>query len=189
MPHLNNNIPTLLKQKPNWVAWGILDTPPKSPFNPTSLLSGRPLPAKAGVRETWGSYQAAAKCLRRGLAQGIGYKFDGGVYGVDLDHVIDGGALMPQAQEIVGKLASYTEVSPSGTELHVFVLAPGADITRHRKKDYLLEIYYFPQGSVADAAGGFNGRGVLLRPQGVWGTPQQASSVSGSPKHCLCLLG
>jgi len=37
-----NNIPTLLKQHPNWVTWGICDAPLKAPFNPTSLLSGRP---------------------------------------------------------------------------------------------------------------------------------------------------
>ena len=145
MPHLYGNIPALLKQCPNWVAWGIRDAPPnmtpKAPFNPASLLSGRPLPAKAGVPGTWGSYQAAAECVKRRLAQGIGYEFDGGVYGVDLDQVLDGGTLTPEAQEIVGKLASYTEVSPSGTGLHIFVLAPGADITRHRKKDYFLEIY------------------------------------------------
>ena len=145
MPHLYDNIPAILKQRPNWVAWGIRDAPPdmtpKAPFNPASLLNGRPQPAKAGIRETWGSYQAAAECVRRGLAQGIGYEFDGGVFGVDLDHVINGGALKPEAIEIVGKLASYTEVSPSGTGLHIFVLAPGADITRHRKKDYFLEIY------------------------------------------------
>jgi putative DNA primase/helicase len=41
----------------------------------------------------------------------------------------------------VGKLNSYTEVSPSGTGLHIFVLAEGADIARHRKKDGFLEIY------------------------------------------------
>ena len=64
------------------------------------------------------------------------------MYGGDLEHVIDeAGTLTPQAREIVGKLDSYTEVSPSGTGLHIFVLAPGADITRHRKKDYFLEIY------------------------------------------------
>ena len=124
------------------VTWGICDAPLKAPFNPTSLLSGRPTPAKAGIRETWGNYQSAVECVRRGLAQGIGYEFDGRVYGVDLDHVINAdGTLMPQAQDIVGKLNSYTEVSPSGTGLHVFVLAPDANITRHRKKDFFLEIY------------------------------------------------
>jgi len=143
LPHLYDNIPALLKQHPNWVAWGIRGAPLKSPYNPVSLLSGRLSPAKAGVRETWSSYQAAAECVKRGFACGIGYEFDGcGIYGVDLDHVIDeAGALTPEAQKIVGLLNSYTEVSPSGSGLHIFVIAPNADITRHRKKDCFLEIY------------------------------------------------
>jgi putative DNA primase/helicase len=143
MTHPYDNIPPLLKQHPNWVVWGIRNAPSKSPFNPASLLSGRPQAAKAGIRETWGSFQAAADCVRQGLAQGIGYEFDGGdLHGIDLDHVLgSAGTLAPQAQDIVGKLASYTEVSPSGTGLHIFVLAPGANITRHRKKNCFLEIY------------------------------------------------
>ena len=143
MPQSYDNIPALLKQHPNWVTWGIRDAPLKSPFNPESLLSGRPLPAKAGAKETWGSYQLAVNCVSRGLAQGIGYEFDGGdIYGVDLDHVIgEDRRLTQEAQEVVGKLNSYTEVSPSGNGLHLFVFAPGADITRHRKKDFFLEIY------------------------------------------------
>jgi putative DNA primase/helicase len=61
---------------------------------------------------------------------------------VDLDHVIDNaGMLLPQAQEVVEKLASYTEISPSGTGMHIFVISPGANITNHRKKDFFLEIY------------------------------------------------
>jgi putative DNA primase/helicase len=81
--------------------------------------------------------------VKRWLAQGIGYEFDGGdLHGIDLDHVIDtAGTLAPQAQEIVGKLNSYTEISPSKTGLHIFVLAPGAHIKRHRKKGCFLEIY------------------------------------------------
>ena len=77
------------------------------------------------------------------MEQGIGYEFDGTpLYGVDLDHVLDeNGTLTPEAREIVDTLASYTEVSPSGTGLHIFVLAPGANINRHRKKDHFLEIY------------------------------------------------
>ncbi len=82
--HLYGNIPTQLRQRPNWVAWGIRDAPPKAPFDPASLLSGRPSPAKAGIQETWGNYEAAAECVQRGLAQGIGYEFDGSVYGIDL---------------------------------------------------------------------------------------------------------
>ena len=64
--HSYDNIPPMLKQSPNWVAWGIRDAPPKAPFNPESLLSGRPSPAKAGVRETWSSYQNAVECIAAG---------------------------------------------------------------------------------------------------------------------------
>ena len=141
--HPYRNIPALLKQRPNWVVWGIHDAPVKAPFNPTKLLSGIPSPAKAGIRETWGDYPSAVDCTNCGLAQGIGYEFDGNdLYGIDLDHVTDeNGALTQEAYTIVGLLDSYTEISPSGTGLHIFVFAPEADITRHRKKDFFLEIY------------------------------------------------
>ena len=123
--------------------WGIRDAPLKSPYNPAGLLYGRPQSAKAGICETWSSYRAAVECVKRGLARGIGYEFNGGdLYGIDLDHVLDGsGTLSPQALEILGKLNSYTEKSPGGAGLHIFVLAPYVNIFRHRKKDYFLEIY------------------------------------------------
>lgn len=113
--YLYDNIPALMKQCPNWVAWGIRGAALKSPFNPASLLCGRPSPAKAGVQKTWGSYQSAAECVKKGLARGIGYEFDGGdIYGIDLDHIVDqNGMIAPQAQEIVNMLNSYTELSPS----------------------------------------------------------------------------
>ena len=137
-----NNIPEILKQRPQWVVWGIPGEPPKSPFRPDSLLRLTTVPAKSGVRETWSSYENAVECVRHGLSRGIGYEFDGSVYGVDLDHVIDkDGIITAQAREIVDKLDSYTEISPSGTGLHIFVFAPNANIIRHRKKDYFVEIY------------------------------------------------
>jgi len=138
-----NNIPLVLKERPNWVVWGINNAPPKAPYNPTSLIAGRPSPAKAGIKETWDSYSAATECVSRGLAQGIGFQFEGNdLYGVDLDKIIDNhDLLIPDAMRIVKSLDSYTEISPSGTGLHIFVFAPNTEITRHRKKDHFLEIY------------------------------------------------
>jgi len=141
---LYKNIPALLKGHPNWVVWGIRGAPPKAPYNPAEVLSGQPTPARADARDTWGSYSDAAECVARGMARGIGYEFDGsGIHGVDLDRVVSGssGKIDPQVQGIVDKLDSYTEFSPSATGLHIIVLAPGADITRHRKKDHFIEIY------------------------------------------------
>jgi putative DNA primase/helicase len=80
--------------------------------------------------------------VTRGFAQGIGYEFDGSLYGVDLDHVVGADrTLTTEAREISDLLNSYTEVSPSGTGLHIFVSAPGAHVTRHRKKGGSVEIY------------------------------------------------
>jgi putative DNA primase/helicase len=137
------NIPGLLRAKPNWVVWGVVGEPLKAPFTPAALLRLSTVPAKSSVPETWGSFEAAAECVRRGLARGIGYEFDGnGIYGVDLDHVIsDDGAVKPEAQAIVEGLASYTEVSPSGRGLHIFVTTDNANITRHRKQGGFVEIY------------------------------------------------
>ena len=51
------------------------------------------------------------------------------------------GTITPQAREIVEGLASYTEISPSGNGLHIFVTADSANITRHRKQGGFVEIY------------------------------------------------
>ena len=143
MAFISENIPTIIKQHQNWVVWGVPGAPPKAPYNPATLLFGGMKFAKAGVKETWSDYRIAKECVRLGLAYGIGYQFDGkGIYGIDLDNVRDeNGTLTKEALEIVGKLNSYTEISPSGTGLHILVIAPDAKITRHRKKDYFLEIY------------------------------------------------
>jgi len=124
------------------VAWGIVGEPPKAPYNPESLLKLKTVPAKSGVPETWGDFNAACECVRRGLAAGIGYEFYGqGIYGVDLDNVLVNGDITPQAKEIVEGLASYTEISPSGNGLHIFVTADSANITRHRRQGGFVEIY------------------------------------------------
>ncbi|MDD4474269.1 MAG: hypothetical protein PHV95_00555 [Eubacteriales bacterium] len=135
------NIPDMLTRKPNWVVWGVVGEPLKAPFQPESLLRLKSIPAKSGVSDTWGAFENAVQCVRRGLAAGIGYEFDGGVYGVDLDHVIENGVIKLEAKTIVERLASYTEASPSGHGLHIFVTADTANIERHRKQGGFVEIY------------------------------------------------
>ncbi|WP_395542198.1 DUF3987 domain-containing protein [Neotabrizicola sp. sgz301269] len=70
---------------------------------------------------TWGSFDQA--CGVTG-AVGIGYVLSGQdrFACIDLDGCIDpDGVLSPLAQEVVQRFASYTEVSPSGTGLHVWI--------------------------------------------------------------------
>jgi len=71
---------------------------------------------------------AALAQAQKRSASGVGFAFlpGDGLIGVDLDKVIntDTGEIKPGAQKIIDTLASYTEVSPSGTGVHIIVRGP-----------------------------------------------------------------
>lgn len=126
MSDLLPNFPDCLKARRAWVCWrsevrhGRLT---KVPYNPATGTE-----AKSNDPSTWTDYDTA--CGRAGGFDGLGIMFDNGLCGVDLDHCRDAqsGMVEPWAQEIVEALNSYSEVSPSGTGLHVLLwgeLPPG----------------------------------------------------------------
>lgn len=116
-------IPAELLDLPQWVTWRMEladGKPTKVPYSPAT---GH----KASTTDpgTWGSYeQAVWAAASRGHA-GVGFVFsaDDPYVGVDLDHCRDPdtGAVEAWALEIVRRLDSYTEVSQSGTGLHIIV--------------------------------------------------------------------
>ena len=72
--------------------------------------------------ETWGTFEEALAALERGGYDGIGFEFhNNGIVGIDIDHAIDPatGEVSALAREIIGKMNSYTEFSPSGTGVHI----------------------------------------------------------------------
>lgn len=72
--------------------------------------------------EQWTSRRRAAESVKRHGYAGVGVLIQPGLVVVDLDDCIDWlGEVEPWAQEVVEVLDSYTEVSPSGTGLHVFL--------------------------------------------------------------------
>ena len=69
-------------------------------------------------------YRQAILGAGLGSFDGIGFEFatGGGIVGIDLDHCLsDSGYYTQTAAEIVALMHSYTEYSPSGTDLHIFV--------------------------------------------------------------------
>jgi len=122
------NIPEELKQLPQWVCHRN-----KIPFNP---LTGAP--AKAGQPDTWARFEDAVKAV--GNYDGIGFEFNNnGIVGIDLDKVIvEDGAVSAEALGIVEMLDSYTEYSPSGKGLHIFVRG---DIPVDGRKKGFIEMY------------------------------------------------
>ena len=126
-----NGIPEELKRLNNWVCWGktgIQDGKKKMPWNPETGTA-----AKAGVPDTWTSFEKAAAAVDRGQYAGVGFEFspETGIAGIDFDHCRNAktGEIIPEALEWLQQLGSYTEVSQSGTGFHVFIkgkLSPGA---------------------------------------------------------------
>jgi hypothetical protein len=87
---------------------------------------------------SWLTYEDAVALAEREKLAGVGFVFapDDGLCGIDLDHCRDAvtGAVQPWAQRVIERFNSYTEISPSGTGVHIFVRAtlPGPGKKRNR---------------------------------------------------------
>ena len=120
-----DNLPTGLKELRHWLLWKMAERDDKPTKVPIRADSG--LPAEADNQTTWSSYENAKDGFEkgRGGAVGIGFVFarSSKISGVDLDHCRDpdSGVVDQWAADILGRLPSYTEISPSGAGLHVLV--------------------------------------------------------------------
>jgi hypothetical protein len=122
-----------LASQPRWVTWReeIRDgNPTKVPYSPKTGWR-----AKADEPATWGTRQEAENAIPRivnGMGGGIGLKLGDlgngiAIGGIDLDTCRSpDGAIDPWATEVVQRVRSYTEVSPSGTGAKVFFTYPTA---------------------------------------------------------------
>ena len=126
-PHDGSYSPTIaaleeLQTRPQWVCWRKetrKGKPTKIPFNPrTGTL------ARSDDPTTWASYAEAKAAWdkRSHRYDGLGYMFARDYTGIDLDHCVNAaGTIDPWAQEVLERLPSYAEYSPSGTGIHVLV--------------------------------------------------------------------
>jgi len=109
MAILQANIPLELKVKPNWVCHRN-----KIPIN-AELLK----PASSADNDTWSTYQKAIKSCVDISYDGIGFMFEHPYIGIDLDDCIENGKPNAFATSIINATSSYTELSPSGTGIHI----------------------------------------------------------------------
>lgn len=116
-----DEIPNELKQLQQWVVWryqpGANGKLTKVPYSP----SGRK--ASSTDPKTWASLASALAAYETGGFDGIGIVLtsDTGLVAWDLDECIDAetGELLPWATDLVTRLNSYTEITPSGKGLRV----------------------------------------------------------------------
>ena len=138
-------IPDTIRAFEQWICWREDDRngkPTKVPIKPYRT-SGTPL-ASATDSDTWREFETALTYHRESSSRtdGVGFVFDAesAVIGIDLDNCRDPDTeeLEPWAAEIINRIDSYTEVSPSGTGIHILV--EGAlPAGRNRRGD--VEIY------------------------------------------------
>lgn len=123
---IGENIPEELKKINRWVNWKYNDKKSKIPIQLNDKFASSTDPA------TWTTFQ---KALDNARVKQIGIGFvvtkDDKISAIDIDHVIKDGEIEPLVQELIDMVNSYTEVSPSGEGIRIFVLG---DIPSDLKK-------------------------------------------------------
>jgi hypothetical protein len=145
LPVQPDSIPVGMRVRRQWVVWKYEFQPKKTkpwtkvPYNPKNECK-----ASHSDPSTWGAFEEALVLYQPGGYSGIGFVFskDDPYCGIDLDECrtpVDG-AIVPEKRCYVDQLASYTEVSPSGTGLHIIVEGQLPDGGRKNSKQGI-EIY------------------------------------------------
>jgi putative DNA primase/helicase len=128
-------IPEELRARPQWVVWkAVGEKPDKVPY---SARTG----CKASSTDlmTWSTFEEALEAYKNGEYAGLGFVFSSAdpYAGIDLDDCVDErGEIASWALEIVRYFDSYTELSATGTGLHIIVRG---DVPNRRKGD--VEVY------------------------------------------------
>ncbi|AUV84459.1 hypothetical protein C2R22_23215 (plasmid) [Salinigranum rubrum] len=133
-------IPEELREREQWVCWREEDRdgkPTKIPVTP-----GTGAFASSTDPETWASFETALEYTETEQADGVGFVFtdDGPIVGVDLDDCRDPETddVDDAALDIIERLDSYTEVSPSGTGYHVLIKG---ELPEGRNRRGSIELY------------------------------------------------
>ena len=107
-----------------WVAWkAIVGEDGKTKKTPINPVGGRN--ASVGNPNTWGTHEQADLFARATDVNGVGFVLSGidGYCCIDLDKIRDPdtGEMQAWAEDVVRSFNTYTEVSPSGTGLHLWL--------------------------------------------------------------------
>ncbi len=131
-------VPLELRERAQWVCWRrelVNGKPTKVPYN---ARTGRK--ASTTDARTWSTSATAVRACERGTYAGVGYVFsaDDPYTGLDFDHCWDPetGTIAPVVVAEILAFASYAEISPSGTGVHVYLRAQMPDGARHKREGF-----------------------------------------------------
>ena len=152
LPVKAKNIPEQLSARPQWVVWrAVGEKPDKVPY---SVRTG--YKASSTDLMTWSTFEEALEAYEKGEYAGLGFVFSSGdpYTGIDLDNCVDAeGEIALWALEIVHYFDSYTELSATGTGLHIIVRG---DVPNRRKGNvevYSSKRFFTVTGQIVEVSG------------------------------------
>lgn len=113
-----DNIPPAMRAQKRWFVWNYEPDEKGNPTKKPKQLNGRN--AASNNPQHWLTFDAACKAVESGKFDGIGFSFRS-LVSIHLESCRDPktGAITPEAQEIVDKFPTYSEVSRDGTGIRI----------------------------------------------------------------------
>jgi putative DNA primase/helicase len=122
-----------MKSVRRWILWKL---EPKADGKPSKIpycIDG----GKASTTDpaTWSLLEEAQAALENGSGYaGLGFVLGDGFSGIDLDHCInDEGNILPSAFDVIRRINSYSEFSPSGLGIHILFTGDLPPNIKHKK--------------------------------------------------------
>jgi hypothetical protein len=122
-----DGIPRLVREKPRWCNWAWEYDAKTQKWTKPPLTSDLARYASHQKPDDYSSFEEALAVVQAGKADGVGFALLWPFVGIDLDEELPDEA----RRDIITKLDSYTERSPSGTGEHVVVRATWDGSGRH----------------------------------------------------------
>lgn len=125
------NIPQSLRKDGKFCVWKYIDRDghkTKCPYDPHTGSFGA-----SNDPKSFSSFAHAHLVLERYGYDGLGVGIFGDVCAIDLDDCITAdGKLSEKAKDIISRMQSYTELSPSGKGIHILFRAPNFDFDKSK---------------------------------------------------------
>jgi putative DNA primase/helicase len=153
LPVKAESIPEELRVRPQWVVWkAVGDKPGKVPY---SARTGRR--ASSTDLLTWSTFEEALEAYENGDYAGLGFVFSSAdpYTGIDVDNCVDvdgDGEIAGWALEIVRYFDSYTELSATGSGLHIIVRGNVPDRRKGEVEVYSSKRFFTVTGHVVEAS-------------------------------------
>lgn len=132
-----DRIPLCLRERAQWVCWKYVNRDgrrTKVPVNPRFGWN-----ASVSDPNSWGAFEEAVDAYEHSdTLEGIGFVFsaDDPFCGIDVDDCLDEQGQLLWGDDLLAPLATYTEVSPSGRGLKLFLEGKKPDFARCRRTGF-----------------------------------------------------